>query len=967
MKKKTRSGEIGTAGYELDPRLRGDVQKIWSLRFLFFGGYPLFLHHLSPILCYTRATVKRVWKKLLPPVFAVLLVAPTAFFAYPNKSDAIIGCLGGYLFNSLIGGIQAVGDAVRKIAVSESTVAQNTNKTSSNTQGALLKECILDITAKQIARAVLQSFTKSVVSWINSGFEGKPSFVTNPTGFLMDVADREFGREIRKIAPILCSPFRLNLQFALGLQYSLNTKEEVGCRLSDVIANARGSYDSFVSGDFRSGGWRNWVTITNTPQNNIYGAYLGAVGRLDASIISATGEEVKLLDFGKGFKSWRSCDERAPDEKDKNGKVLRRGECTKPGKIKTPGSIIVDQTSGTLQSSLRELEVADEIDEIFGALVNQLLIRTLGPGGLLGNSEPEPGGGPSYLDQLVNSPENAERLASIRPPEGIDCSREYEASGNLTDPNQVMVVSYRRTDGEITRVEEVPATATMPRIQRLTIKLLEGPATGTTVVVEHIVRVDADALVVSPARISFDRFPDSYVGVQTIRFPQEARKPDGTLLKRDPGIHPQWSDYFTQVRQGCRNKINLYAERENDRVITRAGAPSVTPPVADVPPPPAQIFEGNIASGKFTRHIGDDCPDVFGIAIAEPYAYVAIDGNKSGGMINYPTFSCTTGSAWEVDLETSADSKKQEWKGNEIREITIYRPAGDWLTFKGGAYGTSLHKNPFNVKILDTDRNVAYEELHSHNDFISGPVTVRIPEDKRKGRYVQVVKTSGTLPLGIAEVVVTGKQTRIDTGTGATTPPASPLAVLFNRSSDTPVTISIGALVSVDPTRPIRLTANKDATGVSLRIKLLAETAPTATPASTFMPKPWAQYFNSFMFSFAAANKADTTPPFVVPGDFSDTVINPDICDGTRGVKATCHDLLGVGVKSQDMSDNGSWITVAEGLSITPSQPINIGFNGTLKTSGLGDRKTRILIEADYTGRETTTPKPQFYADFIIN
>ncbi|HEY4508580.1 MAG TPA: hypothetical protein VJJ55_02885, partial [Candidatus Paceibacterota bacterium] len=352
--------------------------------------------------------MKRVWKKLLPPVFAVLLVAPTAFFAYPNKSDAIIGCLGGYLFNSLIGGIQAVGDAVRKIAVSESTVAQNTNKTSSNTQGALLKECILDITAKQIARAVLQSFTKSVVSWINSGFEGKPSFVTNPTGFLMDVADREFGREIRKIAPILCSPFRLNLQFALGLQYSLNTKEEVGCRLSDVIANARGSYDSFVSGDFRSGGWRNWVTITNTPQNNIYGAYLGAVGRLDASIISATGEEVKLLDFGKGFKSWRSCDERAPDEKDKNGKVLRRGECTKPGKIKTPGSIIVDQTSGTLQSSLRELEVADEIDEIFGALVNQLLIRTLGPGGLLGNSEPEPGGGPSYLDQLVTSPENAE-------------------------------------------------------------------------------------------------------------------------------------------------------------------------------------------------------------------------------------------------------------------------------------------------------------------------------------------------------------------------------------------------------------------------------------------------------------------------------------------------------------------------------------------------------------------------------
>ena len=521
-----------------------------------------------------RGTVKRAWKKWLSLVFAVLLIAPTVLLMRPAKSDAIIGCLGGYLFNSLIGGVQAIGSAISSIAVSEKTVASNTSKTSGNTQGSLLKECILDITAKQIARSVLQSFTKSVVNWINSGFEGKPSFLTNPQGFLLDVADKEFGREIAKIAPMLCSPFRLNLQFALGLQYSVSSRDEVRCRLSDVIANARGSYDSFVTGDFRSGGWRSWVSVAGAPQNNIYGAYVNTVTKLDASIVGANGEEIKLLDFGQGFKSWRKCEEREPDEKDKNGNVLRTGKCTQEGKLQTPGSIIVGSTNNTLKSSLDELAVADEIDEIFGALVNQLLIRTLGPGGLLGNSDPETGGGPSYLDQLVNSPEAAEKLASIRPPEGINCQFEYEASGNIADPDRVMLVSYRRTNAKVVSIQgDTPATLTSPRRQLVIMELIEGPALGTRVTAENVVRAPTDVLVVGPTAISFDRFEGDYAGVQTMRLtPQPANKPDGTPLKRTPGV--EWSDYFLEVKRGCRNQINQYAERNNDAAVGKAGAPT---------------------------------------------------------------------------------------------------------------------------------------------------------------------------------------------------------------------------------------------------------------------------------------------------------------------------------------------------------------------------------------------------------
>lgn len=974
-----------------------------------------------------------MWKKWLPPFFAVLLIAPTALLLYPKRTDAILGCLGGYLFNSLIGGAQALGEAainVFKVPTYDSTVASYNRKTDSNTKGSLLKECILDITAKQIARTILQSFTKSVVNWINSGFEGKPSFITNPEGFLMDVADKEFGREIEKIAPMLCAPFRLNLQFALGLQYSLNTREDVRCRLSDVIANVRGSYDSFVTGNFRSGGWRNWISITGNPQNNVYGAYLGTVSKLDASIVTASGKEIKLLDFGQGFKSWRSCEEYYPDEKDRNGKVTRTGACKTPGKIKTPGAMIVGQGNSTLSSTLRELEVADELDEIFGALVNQLLVRTLGPGGLLGNSEPEQGGGPSYLDQLVASPEAAERLATIRPPAGINCDFEYQAEGGGS--NRVMLVSYRRANAEVIRII-TDSTATNP-VQTLSVKLLDGAQAGRTYTVEN----RGQRLTVSPKPVPFDLFENSgatYEGVETIRFPTAAvrqstaggqqsyrkvttgdpyvyntsvptyRKTNGTEIEHSAPPGPdetlvraegqefitksddtEWSTYFQQVQVGCRNRVNQYAEQNNDDALTRAGAPNA-PSNTGTTPPPTQAIEGNMSVGKLASQ-SSDCTKFWNYWAQKPFAEVAVDGNTSGGDGNYLSFSCTNAGSsessewWEVDLEASGANKTRGWTTDEIKEVVIYRPAGPWDSDKNGEFNNTLRNGSFVVSVLNDARQVVYSvPVRAQTSSNSAPLytyrspryTIPLPTGT-KGRYVRIEQSALAtdryfFPLIIVEVEVFGKQTPVGSA-GSTVPQNIPLQVGFNPTSlsvrNCPSGICrdfiAGETLALPPELAIQLRTNKELKNITLQAKLLVGSPPT-------IPAQWRQYFDtfangtkSFVFAFGNSITSGETPPFLL-GTGGDRKINPIVCADAppnRKLKGSC---LG------DIQETSKPIIFAEGLTATPDKPVAIGFKDALLATGGFEkgRTVRILIEALYKDDSGADKTLAFPLDFVIN
>lgn len=322
---------------------------------------------------------------------ALLCVLVFSFFSIPPRSAfAVVGVPVVDFPNTTQNTITA-GKSAASLIVQGKSLVESTLQTA-KTYAAHFKEWVGDGLVKYIAQTTLRGITQSIVNWINNDFQGSPSFVTNPEGFMTNLADKVIGRTIQQIDPLWCEPFRLQLRVAFGVGFGFNTNEEVNCRLTDVIANVQGAYDSFVGGNFNQGGWKNWISITGNQQNNGYGAYLNTVDKVDASIVTASGREIKLLDWGQGFRSWKKCLEPGPDveaktasgerilQADESTPVMKPGPCKKEGPIETPGSIIQDNLKQALGSDLMGLNLADEINEIVAALANVMIRKVMADG-----------------------------------------------------------------------------------------------------------------------------------------------------------------------------------------------------------------------------------------------------------------------------------------------------------------------------------------------------------------------------------------------------------------------------------------------------------------------------------------------------------------------------------------------------------------------------------------------------------
>ncbi|KKW10980.1 MAG: hypothetical protein UY50_C0023G0026 [Parcubacteria group bacterium GW2011_GWA2_49_9] len=677
--------------------------------------------------------VREATKKMLLGFLAITLVIPALLFARPEKAEALVSLAQCFSAKAVTTGIGTTANAVNAV------ISVGTNSAGGNiinTQGAgsaasnEWSACFMKSLTKIIAKTLLHTFTQSIVNWINTGFEGSPSFITNPEGFFSDVADQTIGKIIQDISPLLCAPFKLNIKFALGLNMSLRTRETVTCRLSDVIANVQGAYDSFVSGTVGSGNLSRWVHIAGTQSNNPYGAYIGATSIMSASITTATGQQIKLLDWGKGFKSWRSCEKWGPDIKGANNKVIRKGPCIKEGPIKTPGSIIEGQTTGALATTFHELELASEIDEVVGALINQLLVKAMtGVGGLLGASKGSiTDSGQSATDALFTDPTKGVGAVDAKTPEGIDCHLRYYPA----------TVEKPEKSGFYEPDDSIPAPPNWTSMQVWTDNLGVGKTAG-------VVKGDTSPFVPAMYR---------KVGVA-----------DLVPVTRDG--FTTWNAYFAAVKAGCANAWNKLIDdaAAGGRGVLGDGTP-VTPGAGAPPPPQPQSSEGNISTGKFATQSQGEC-GMPAVRSVDSFPQQAVDGNPSSGSIHYGTFSCTkagTSEWWEVDLETERVTKKREWIVNEIREINIYRLSGDWA--RGDAtqseYRNSLRDGNVEVTLVADSGTplVLYRGRVLESVF-----KVPLPAPTVKGRFLRISQTGdpASMTLAIAEVEVIGKATRLDT------------------------------------------------------------------------------------------------------------------------------------------------------------------------------------------------------------
>ena len=269
----------------------------------------------------------------------------------------------------------------QEIPVKDAAIKSDTSSIKSEEKKSNNKEQCLDAIFYIINEVVIRQITKSVIDWINSGFDGNPAFVEDLGKYAEDIADEEFGRFLESSElEFLCSPFKLEIKKALILNNQKDRfQRQVTCRLSDVTSNI----DNFISGDFADGGWDAWRVLAS---DNPYSAYAEVSFELQGRKTAAVNEKLKLLDFGAGFQSKRECD---PDGTN----------C----KIVTPGSVIEAQLNNVLPSGLRRLELADEFNEIVNSLFAYLVNEALTDGLRSLSKSKDSETGTSYTDDVSDA------------------------------------------------------------------------------------------------------------------------------------------------------------------------------------------------------------------------------------------------------------------------------------------------------------------------------------------------------------------------------------------------------------------------------------------------------------------------------------------------------------------------------------------------------------------------------------
>lgn len=241
-----------------------------------------------------------------------------------------------------------------------------------------IKEYVLDGIAFAIINMMIQQMSNDIISWINSGFQGDPAFVRNFDSFLTGIGDRAVGEFIggTELGQYLCSPFRIQIQYALELQYTATRNfgaPSNSCTLSGIEQNIQ----NFMNGNFIAGSWSDWFRITQNPQYNAHGAMLMAQEKLSMNMANAKSQQTNQLGWGDGMMSAQECVQTIYNN---DGTT----ECLEYRTV-TPGTAIEDSLNEALAAPGQRIQVADEINEIFAALFNQLVTQAFsGVGGLLG-------------------------------------------------------------------------------------------------------------------------------------------------------------------------------------------------------------------------------------------------------------------------------------------------------------------------------------------------------------------------------------------------------------------------------------------------------------------------------------------------------------------------------------------------------------------------------------------------------
>jgi|GEM_PF-1942736 len=319
----------------------------------------------------------------------------------------VLGCSAGQILGNVLASIvsQAITAAFGKLVTTVTDKLVNVpvaeggqTLLNSNTEAAaragttigafgfgVLVSTSWDSIAYCVVNAMITYVANSTIAWVQGGFEGNPSFVNDPEQFFKDIANIEAGAFLQDLAYgatglNICEPFRIQIVLSIARNHVGNQQMGGGgysnggfgggpggnigyggCTLDDIKGNLQG----FLNGNFQRGGWNSWFQISQVDSNNPYSTYFNLQAQMSGAINKKTNLASIELDWGKGFLSFRKCEEKTP--------ASEQGKCP----ITTPGNIIQGQLEKTLGLAKDRLVLAEKFDQVIAAVVNQLITVAL--------------------------------------------------------------------------------------------------------------------------------------------------------------------------------------------------------------------------------------------------------------------------------------------------------------------------------------------------------------------------------------------------------------------------------------------------------------------------------------------------------------------------------------------------------------------------------------------------------------
>jgi hypothetical protein len=383
--------------------------------------------------------MKNIFRKTILATLIVSILVTSTFVAYPKKAEAAstTACWVTFITEFIKGLIKGKIELVLNVPATSGSTADATTQSSARSKSEMVTDCIIKPLVNMMIKTLLREFTRSTVAWINSGFQGKPGFLTNPEGFFLDVGDQIAGQMIQQVAPTFCGPFSANLRLSLSFYYS--SLDQVGCRLSDVQQNVMNAFTT--SGFKNGGGWSTWLSINQHPSNNVFGAYLQASNLINNKVFNKINQKVQELTQGGGFLSFRDCEvwtkKLLYNPQSGSYEDTDSPPCVKEGPVKTPGTVIESQLNETLAWPLRDVGLAQDIDAIISALIGQMINQIFSATGLAGgNNDPYTTG-----DLTADLYNNYQRTQVVALPAGIPSNicATFDRTATYTVQNNVTV------------------------------------------------------------------------------------------------------------------------------------------------------------------------------------------------------------------------------------------------------------------------------------------------------------------------------------------------------------------------------------------------------------------------------------------------------------------------------------------------------------------------------------------------